>query len=379
MTNPFQAAPWQSVLKICDRLGSLRTRLLETGEGHGESGRILAETRKTVQQLRDCIERESLVDHLLSSSDPPGFEHDHAIIIALLTQQYLSGKARWIRGREIVQLLYPSSFERLKGLAILHPDGVLRQSGVLDVETTEGGSNTDPLETYYRLSDDMVRRISGWPEPAEPTPKVNAPANARQVLMRFKELLELSSQRVRRLFDPEEPPVDGPERREIEQLTTRIERDAKTLRTQLDEAGPQARSGLIDLADDFGLSWEETLIVACLYLSEIFRGEAFLPTISLVRMFCTSEEDLLRHQNLFHPDSALVKSDVVQLEEMIEGRSLSAEVTLSNWVVERLTQCLGRFEIQQDEQIDFHLYLRELENYEDFLRDLGGLEEDGAD
>ena len=377
MTNPFEASPWQSVLRICDRLGSLRGRLSEQEENSAERARIWAEARKAVQQLRDCIDRESIVEHLLSVVEIPELSDEHVVILSLLTQQYLSGKERWIRGREIFQLLYPSSFERLRGLAILHPEASLRSSGALDIEVGDGGPPRDPLETKYRLSDEMVRKISGWPGELEPPLLPNAPTNAHQLFLRIKEILDLSVQRSQKLFERDDTrSLSTQELSEITELSDRIDMLSHHLREQLEESRElQTPISFLALQEECDLSWEEFLVIGCLFLSEIFHGEAYIPAITLVRLFCHSEEDLMHHQGLFGGESNLVRADLVQLEEMIDGRPMSSEVALNTWVVERLSaQLSGSVMIQQDEQIDFHLYLREIKNYDDFLRDIGSLD-----
>ena len=67
----------------------------------------------------------------------------------------------------------------------------------------------------------------------------------------------------------------------------------------------------------------------------------------------------------------LVHKEIIHLEPMLENRELTAEVHLSDWAVNYLfgNGC-RETRIQADERLDWHLYLKNLEDTGTFFRDL---------
>ena len=85
-----------------------------------------------------------------------------------------------------------------------------------------------------------------------------------------------------------------------------------------------------------------------------------------------SEEDLVRKRLFFSPKKALVRQNLIQLEEMVNGKELTAEACIPNWVVEKILSGVDErgSNFDADTRLDFHNYLKNLESSEDFLDDL---------
>jgi len=72
------------------------------------------------------------------------------------------------------------------------------------------------------------------------------------------------------------------------------------------------------------------------------------------------------------PTAGLRRHEILVVEPFVEGRDLTGEAHLADWVVNELLD-LGRTgkAIASDERLDWHLYLKRLEDSNGFYRDLG--------
>jgi hypothetical protein len=62
---------------------------------------------------------------------------------------------------------------------------------------------------------------------------------------------------------------------------------------------------------------------------------------------------------------------LIEIEPLLEGRELTGEVHLNDWVVNDLLGIPPAEEpIQAEERLDWHLYLRNLEDSAGFYRDM---------
>ncbi|MCA8971136.1 MAG: hypothetical protein KDC95_15190, partial [Planctomycetes bacterium] len=84
----------------------------------------------------------------------------------------------------------------------------------------------------------------------------------------------------------------------------------------------------------------------------------------------SSEEELFAKRELFAPHGKLRSLEIVELDQMLEGRELTSECHLGNWVMDRILGTRGgERPIDADEKLEFHLYLKKLTS-SNFLQDL---------
>jgi len=121
----------------------------------------------------------------------------------------------------------------------------------------------------------------------------------------------------------------------------------------------------------YRLQAAEIQAVMTLLFREVFHGDAVMPVVELIRLVSGSRRDYLRNLGLFDADGALVREDIVSLENRDEGHPYTADVTLEPWVVPMIvnaTKLDAGFPSADWER--FRKYLREMKDSEKFFRDL---------
>ena len=112
-------------------------------------------------------------------------------------------------------------------------------------------------------------------------------------------------------------------------------------------------------------------MVIHLLFKELYEGVAYADAAALINLVSCDEADLIRNRRLVLPNSTLVAHEIIQLEPMIEKRELTAEVHLSDWAVNYMFGApMIDPRIHPDERLDWHLYLKNLDDTGAFFRDL---------
>ena len=112
---------------------------------------------------------------------------------------------------------------------------------------------------------------------------------------------------------------------------------------------------------EMGLSREEVMILTHLLFLELLEGNPYADTVNLIQLVSSSEEELIRNRLLFHERATFRRREIIELEHMVEGRELTSECRLANWVMDRvLGDDLRGTPIGADEKLNFHLYLKNL-------------------
>ena len=116
------------------------------------------------------------------------------------------------------------------------------------------------------------------------------------------------------------------------------------------------------------------MILVTLVFRELLQGNPFLDAADLVKLVCRSEEDLVRKRKLLHESSALVRNQLVMLEEMVLGKELSAEVYVPNAVVDAVLGPVrgssGTLQIDSESRQEFRRFLREMDDSDEFFEQL---------
>ncbi|MFO0980555.1 MAG: hypothetical protein U1E76_02220 [Planctomycetota bacterium] len=92
--------------------------------------------------------------------------------------------------------------------------------------------------------------------------------------------------------------------------------------------------------------------------------------MDLLKLVARSEEDLVKRRKLFGPRSPLIRHGLVLLEEMVQEKPLTAEVTMPAWVAEKLLAGNQNGRIDADSRIQFHKYLNRLDSSQTFFEDM---------
>jgi len=128
---------------------------------------------------------------------------------------------------------------------------------------------------------------------------------------------------------------------------------------------------MVRLMRDHRLADSEVVIVVHLLFRELYEGNAYTDTVELMRLCSDGEYDLLKNRRLFAADANLLRGQMIEIEPILEGRELTGEVHLTDWVVNDLLGIpAAEATIQAEERLDWHLYLKRLEDSAGFYRDM---------
>ena len=370
-----QSAQLQRLLDICDEIRSLRRRLQAPGLRAEAALRLKRRSKQKLRRLADDLARFPFVGTLkalLADCD-----ERHFLLLATLLRRYLRSELPAVEGRALLAAVFDSSFELLRGLELLQEDGVLRRNGLLVLESDEDDtSDGDLLESRFRLSDTV---IDGFLEELglkeRGASKEVAPyANQYELLVDLRIHHNLHRARAKRLFSHESwwrLDTTGGAAKAQRALERRIRQLKHHIVARVELTPNAAQFPILQFRYEHKLSAAEFMIVLHLIFLELLEGNPYADVVSLMQLVSSDEVELLHNRSLLVETSKLRRLGVVELDQMLEGRELTGEAHLANWVVERLlgeVSQAGR-PIDADERLEFHLYLKKLSSSK-FLNDL---------
>lgn len=372
MNGRQTGTPWKSILGFCDETEALRAKTRESGDGDANAH---GEIRRRRTEIRTLLEKELRSGSLVGVAGDRKLTVDEAEILAVLLRRYVDPRSPWLTGREVLERIAEDSFSKLRAVGLLAPDGTLRTEGLVAVDKPT--RTADPLDTRYRLSDTAAALFFDAPRHGASerrAPRRSRPYRGnREYLLDLRDLAELCRRRAQAIFGGADGEGHRPGRDERRQLERRIRVAAGRIEQDLRATPERHKFPMVEFQNDMALTPEESLVVVDLLFAELFEGEPSLEVVELLQLVSRSEEDLLRRRKMLSPESALVRRNIVGLEEGEEERDTTGRVVLSRWVVDRILgeDTSGRA-IAPDERIDFHLYLKDLDSSARFYRDLAG-------
>lgn len=374
MKSTRRSAALRKLLDLCDDLHRTRARLGDHALPRETRARLTRQIRaKTDRLARDLAGYRFkgplgrlLREHRL------GFLHFQ--ILATLLQRHLRAETPAMEGRELLAAVFESSFEVLSGLELLHENGPLRASGLVVLEETDEPA-LDLLEARFRLADEALAAFRDEVMGVvvdDGRNHVGAYSSNHEYLLDLRILHNLYRHRSERVFQQERwdrshagVAVPGAQLgQRIESMWQRIER--RLLATPDAASFPAVR-----FFQEHRLGRLESVIVVALLFRELFEGNAHADVAELIRLVSADELDLLRNRRLFLDAGRLLRQDIVKIDPSLEGRTLTAEAHLADWAVNFLFGApQGEDAIDADDRLDFHLYLKQLEDARTFFRDL---------
>lgn len=367
------------LLNTCEDLQQIRSKMADPELERESRTRLQRQGKRKAEQLsRDLKEytfRGPLADVMQSFPLAP----DHFQILAVLLQRQMRCEDPALQGRLVLAAIFPSAFEALARVDLLHPDSPLRASGLV-VPADDEEDPSDLLETAFVLSDVCLRGLrreivdtdSTPTDPSNPTSAVIIPyANNREFLVDLRILHNLYSQRAERVFSEGRwnrlhHTIHEPGR----PITVEIQACWQRIRSRLDVTPNAGRFPGLRLMHEYSLCEEEMIIVIHLLFKELFEGNAYADIAELLKIVSASELELIQNRRLAVESAPLLKNEILCIEPMIEGRSLTGEAYLSDWVVSYLFGASTSDSIRPDERIDWHMYLAELDDTQGFFREL---------
>lgn len=370
-----QQVELQRLLDLCDEIRVLRRRTMDSALEADVITRLKRRSKAKWKRLATELAGQPFRGSLRALL--AGLDAQHFVLIATLLRRYLRAQAACIEGRALLATVFDSSYELLSGLELLLPEAPLRANGIIVIEDglEEDQGDEALLDARFRLSDaavDAFLEELGFKNGRSPERRLRAYAKQEEYLVDLKILHNLYRARSKRLFssdtwwrlrgqasDRSQKAVDRQILRQLRLIERRLERSPASLRFPLRQ-----------FQLEHGLDLDETLVVLHLLFLEMLEGNPYADVVSLIQLVSGSEEALLSKRDLFAPRGKLRRLEIVELDQMLEGRELTSECHLATWVLDRILGARGgEGPIDADEKLEFHLYLKKLTG-SNFLQDL---------
>jgi hypothetical protein len=364
----------ERLLELGDRLNRLQRAIDDEMSGRRPEGAARERTRKGVEQALE----EGLLDSPLPGAlgrleRKRRFSREEVLVLLLLLSRRVQWGEEGLSGREILEVVFDSSYGILDGAEMLDEGAPLRTCGA--VAPADGSEATDALDQWFVLSDRVYRSVRREMRrgPARRGPRRESARpyrDHREHLMDMARLTSLYQRRAMRLFGP---PPEGEERpfESFERLQERIREAEARIQRRLETTEASAGFPILRLGKQNGLGNDEIAALAILLFQEVYTGSSYLPVVDLVKALAVTEEELIEKRALFRKDGALPRSGLVVVEEEPLEREFSAEAYLPSWVVDDLLGSSGKPGITAEARRDFAAYLASLQDSRQFFRDMG--------
>jgi len=366
----------ERLLDLGDRLNSLQRAIDDEMSGRRPEGAIRDRMRRAVDRFaEEGVLDSPLPGVLVRLERRRRFSREEVLVLLLLLSRRIQWGDEGLSGREILEVVFHSSYGILDGTEVLEEGSSLRASGV--VQVVEGSESHDVLDQWYLLGEQVfsdirremrrgARRRGSRREPVIPY------ADHREHLVDLARLTSLYQRRAMRLFGPPPDMEDGRQPVDnIDRLMERIRDAEERIARRLDATESSAGFPVLRLAREHGYGPEEVAALALLLFQEVYTGSSYVPVVELVKALSSTEEELIEKRIYFRRDAPLVRSGLVVVEEEPLEREYSAEAYLPGWVVDELLGSSGHPGITSQARRDFASYLAQLKDSRQFFRDLG--------
>ncbi len=299
----------------------------------------------------------------------------HFQVLATLLHRHLRSETNAMEGRVILTAVFENSFEVLQGMQVLGEESPLRESGLVVLEEDEDCPE-DILEARFRISEEALttfrEEIAGLVVHDQANTRIQPYGHNREYLADLRILHNLYRLRSDRVFHQERwDRVHGAADTPGGYTSRRIQSYWNKIGRRLTITPEVENFSALRFFKEHNLLAEEVIIVMSLLFQELYEGNAYADAADLIRLVSTNELELMRNRRLMQKGSNLIKHEMIKIETMLEGRELTGEVCLSDWVVNYIFGANAQdLEIASDERLDWHLYLKNLGDTRSFFRDL---------
>jgi hypothetical protein len=332
--------------------------------------RLLAAVDREAAPLHGLLRRRPRQGQLFGLFERHGLtETDVALLLTLLAAR-LAGRPTETGG-VLARRAAADSAGRLQALSRLSTGGPLVSGGLI----LPDGAPSDGVEaegTPFRLGEHVLRvacELFADARPTRPPREAPAPyADNAALLADLRRLSLVYRRRAASLFhiDPWTGTGLCPAEGALESCA-RAREEAEFVERRLTLTTSTDGLPLLALAREHALDTDALVILVTVLFQEVVEGVGAVDAVDLVKLVCTSEEDLLRRRMLLRP---LERRRLVRLDGAYAGKELTADVSLPNAVVDRLLGGSGR--IGSDERIDFHAWLQQLDSSDPLFDGSGG-------
>lgn len=368
----------RKLLDTCEALQQIRTKMTDPDVSKDTRTRLRQQSKRKTEQLTRDLKSYHFSGPLAEVMESFPLAPDHFLILSVMLQRQMRCEDPALEGRLILASIFESAYDVLAKVDLLHPESPLRASGLVVLENDEEQPE-DLLEARFVLSEEGLEgfryEIAGAirvPNAQRPPRREDAYSSNRELLVDLRIIHNLYQLRSERIFNEDrwnrlhnsnyEPgrTVDG-----------RIRACWERLRNRLDKTPKAGMFPAVRMMREYSLGEEEMMMTVHLLFKELFEGNAYADIAELLRLVSRSETELIANRRLIGEAAPLRKSDILQIEPMLEGRPLTGEAHLGDWVVNYLFgAATSNTNIRPDERIDWHVYLSGMDDTQGFFQDL---------
>ncbi|MCA8957429.1 MAG: hypothetical protein KDC87_15240, partial [Planctomycetes bacterium] len=372
MKSPRRSPELRKLLSTCEDLQQIRTRLSDPELAREARTRLRRQSQRKHDQLTRDLRAYQFRGPLARVVQTFPLAPEHFQILAVLLYRQTRCEDPALQGRLVLAAIFESAYDVLARADLLLPDAPLRASGLVVLEDDEENPD-DVLEARFVLSEEALdgfrQEVAGRRSAARRPGRHDPYASNRELLVDLHVIQNLYQQRSDRVFSHDRwHRLHNTTYRPGRSLSMRIEAAWTRLRARLEATENAAKLPAMRLMREYALTEEEMVIIIHLLFKELYEGSAYADVADLLKLISRSETDLIQNRRIAAEGSSLLKHDILRLEPMIEGRSLTGESSLADWVVNYLFGSNVVEDIRADERIDWHVYLHQLEDTSGFYR-----------
>ncbi len=365
----------ERLLNVCDELQLLQRKMTDPELAGDARSRLRRQSKKKSEQLARALGEYRLSGPLAEVIRSYRLAPEHFQVLAVLLHREMRSEDPALEGRMILSAIFESSYDVLTGMALLMEQSPLRSAGLIVPEEEEENPE-DALGTRFRLSEEVLEAFRSEITGLRPTDLGNTSqgcySHNRELLTDLRILHNLYRQRSERVFQQERwdrlhQQSETPGRN----LSRRIEAYWLGIRQKLDNTQDATLLPAFRLMQEHNLQQQEIIMVVHLLFQELYEGNAYADVADMLKLVSASEDELMQNRRLVASNATLICREVLNIEAMLEGRVLTGEAHLADWVVNYVFGATSQSQhIQPDERIDWHLYLDNLSDTKGFYRDL---------
>ncbi len=321
-------------------------------------------------RLGDLVRERPLEGELFGVFDELDLDDTEVAVVLVALSFRLAGRSA-VPGTELAARAATSSAGRLAILGCLQPTARLVRRGLMQVDPISE-SGLPIADTHYRLGlpvFERATRVFHAETDAGPRPDdLRGYLSNADLLGDLRRLSQIFRQRAARLFhlDPWVgaglDSIDG-----TQELIDKSREAAVRVRQRIAKTTVQPPLACLALMTEHELSLDEVIILVTVLFQELIEGVGAVDAVDLVKLISENEAELVRRR---HALRRLEQKDLLLLEGAYAGKDLTADASLPDSAIEKLLGSLG--EIDSDEQLDFHAWLRELDSSDGFFDGLDG-------
>jgi hypothetical protein len=368
----------KAILSSYDQLGHLRRRIDEDQLEPAKIEGLRRAARRKINEIGRNLKAVAPDSPLFELIDRYALNKYQVVIVLGLLKQRLTSETPQLTGREILGILYDSSYGVLQGVRQIDETSALVSTGIILPEPSDTSAR-DILDTRFRLSERVYRLVLNMFTERDDNVKVRLKdsgvpyKNNYSYLFDLRKLSLLYRKRATRVFSYDYWDEIGLGVSEsVSAINKQIDALRKSIESKLEKTENEEKLHSLRFAKGYNLSEEEIIILVTLLFQELTEGNAYVGTVDLLKLVSQNEEDLVKKRGFFSRRTSMIKNQLIVLEDMVNKKELTGEVFMPNWAIDLLLQgkTEGEGEIDVDARLDFHNYLKNLESSEDFFDNL---------